>query len=92
MAKVLAVMVKLRQAVRKTPQLVDLVCARLEQCDDWKRNNHRKVTFTLDSGTAVSAAPKSFGDDYPIQIDGPRSYNTATGEPVQDEGSLTGEG
>ena len=44
------------------------------------------MTFTLDSGAAVSVAPKSLGDDYPMQIEEPRSYKTATGEPVQDEG------
>ena len=48
-------------------------------------NNCRKVTFTLDSGAAVSAAPKSHGDDHPMQIDEPRSYKTATGSLVQDE-------
>ena len=46
----------------------------------------RKVTFTLDSGAAVSVAPKSLGDDYPMQIEEPRSYKTATGSLVQDEG------
>ena len=40
----------------------------------------------LDSGAVVSAAPDSLGDDYPMQIKEPRSYKTATGEPVQDEG------
>ena len=44
------------------------------------------MTFTLDSGTAVSAAPKSLGDDYPMQIEEPKSYKTATGSLVQDEG------
>ena len=44
------------------------------------------MTFTLDRGAAVSAARKSLGDDYPMQIEEPRSYKTATGEPVQDEG------
>ena len=34
----------------------------------------------------VSAAPESLGDDYPMQIEEPRSRKTATGEPVQDEG------
>ena len=56
------------------------------QCGDWKWNNCRKVTFTLDSGAAVPAAPKSLGDDYPMQIEEPRPYKTATGEPEQDEG------
>ena len=54
--------------------------------DDWMWNNYRKVTFTLDSGAAVSAAPKLLGDDYPMQIEEPRSYMTATGEAIQDEG------
>ena len=45
------------------------------------------MTFTLDSGAAVSSAPKSLGDDYPMLLEEPRSYNTATGEPVHDEGS-----
>ena len=44
------------------------------------------MTFTLDSGAAVSAAPKSLGGDYPMQIEEPRSYKTATGSLVQDEG------
>ena len=63
-----------------------VLCSFGNHCDDWKWNNCRKVTFTLDSGAAVSAAPKSHGDDYPMQIEEPRSYKTATGEPVQDEG------
>ena len=54
---------------------------------DWKWNNCRKETFTLDSGAAVSAAPKSLGDDCPMQIEEPRSCMTAAGELVQDEGS-----
>ena len=44
------------------------------------------MTFTLDSGAAVSAAPKSLGGDYPTQFEEPRSYKTATGSLVQDEG------
>ena len=44
------------------------------------------MTFTLDSGASVSAAPKSLGDDYPMQFEEPRSYKTATGSLVQDEG------
>ena len=55
-------------------------------CDDWKWKNCRKVTFTLDSGAAVSAAPNSLGDEYPMQIEEPRSYKTATGSLVQDDG------
>ena len=55
------------------------LCSFRNHCDDWKWNNCRKVTFTLDSGAAVSAAPKSLGDDYPVQIEEPRSYKTATG-------------
>ena len=43
------------------------------------------MTFTLYSGAAVSVAPKSLGDDYPMVIEEPRLYKTATGEPVQDE-------
>ena len=62
------------------------LCSFRNHCDDWKWNNCRKVTFTLDSGAAVSAAPKSLGDDYPMQIEEPRSYKTATGSLVQDEG------
>ena len=66
-------------------------------CDDGKWINCRKVTFTLDIGAAVSAAASSLGDDYPMQIEEPRSYKTRTGEPVQDEGfrvspSVTEEG
>ena len=48
------------------------------QCDDWKWNNCCKVTF--------HPGPKSLGDDYPMQIEEPRSYNIATKEPVQDVG------
>ena len=48
--------------------------------------NCRKVMFTVDSGEAESTAPKSLGDDYPTQVETPKSYKTATGEPVQDEG------
>ena len=62
------------------------LCSFEDPCGDWKWNDCRKVTFTLDSGAAVSAAPKSLGDDYPMQIEEPRSYMTGTGEPVQDEG------
>ena len=62
------------------------LCSFRIHCDDWKWRNCRKVTFTLDSGAAVSAAPKSLGDDYPMQIEEPRSYKTATGSLVQDEG------
>ena len=86
-AKVLAGSMNPRKMDQKTLQLTDLVCSRLETiCDDWKWNNCRKVTFTLDSGAAVSAAPKSLGDDYPMKIEEPRSYKTATGSLVQDEG------
>ena len=62
------------------------LCSFENPCGDWKWNNCRRVTFTLDSGDAVFAAPKSLGDDYPKQIKEPRSCMTATGEPVQDEG------
>ena len=62
------------------------LCSFRNHCDDWKWKNCRKVTFPLDSGAAVSAAPKSLGDDYPMQIEEPRSYKTATGSLVQDEG------
>ena len=62
------------------------LCSFRNHRDDWKWKNCRKVTFTLDSGAAVSAAPKSLGDDYPMQIEEPRSYKTATGSHVQDEG------
>ena len=44
------------------------------------------MSFTLDSGAVVSAALESLGEDYPMQIEELRSYKTATGEPVQDEG------
>ena len=37
-------------------------------------------------GTAVSAAPKSLGGDYPMQLEEPSSYKTATGSLVQVEG------
>ena len=33
-----------------------------------------------------SVAPKSLGNDYPMVIEEPRLYKTATGESVQDEG------
>ena len=62
------------------------LCSFRHHRDDWKWKHCRKVTFTLDSGAAVSAAPKSLGDDYPMQIEEPRSYKTATGSLVQDEG------
>ena len=62
------------------------LCSCRNHCDDWKSTNCRKVTFTLDSGAAVSAAPKSLGDDYPMQIEEPTSYKTTTGSLVQDEG------
>ena len=62
------------------------LCSFGNQCDDWKWNNCLKVTFTLDSGAVVSAALESLGDDNPMQIEEPRSYKTATGEPGQDEG------
>ena len=62
------------------------LCSFRNHCDDWKWINCRKVTFTLDSGATVSAAPKSLGDDYPMQTEEPRSYKTATGSLVQDEG------
>ena len=54
------------------------LCPFRKHCDDWKWNNCRRVTFTLNSGAAVSAAPKPLGDDYPMQIEEPRSYKTAT--------------
>ena len=66
--------------------VVLVLCSFENPGDDRMWNNCRKVTFTLDSGAAVSAAPKSLGDDYPMQVEEPRSYMTATGEPVQDEG------
>ena len=56
------------------------------QHDEWKWNNCRKVTITLDSGAAASVSPKSLGDDDPMVIEEPRLYKTATGESVQDEG------
>ena len=68
---------------QKTLQLTDLDCARLK-INEW--NNCRTVTFILDSGAAVSAAPESLVDGHPTQIEETRSYKTATGEPVQDEG------
>ena len=58
------------------------LCSFRNHCDDWKWNNCRKVTFTLGS----AAAPKSLGDDFPMQIEEPRSYKTATGSLVQHEG------
>ena len=61
------------------------LCSLRNHCDDWKWKHCRKVTFTLDNGAAVSAAPKSLGDD-PMQIEEPRSCKTATGSLVQDEG------
>ena len=62
------------------------LCSFRNHCDDRKWTKCRKVTFTLNSGAAVSAAPKSLGDDYPMQIEEPRSYKTATGSRAQDEG------
>ena len=62
------------------------LCSFRNHCDDWKWNSCRKVTFTLDSGAVVSAAPKSLEDDYPMQIEEPRSHQTAMGSLVQNEG------
>ena len=42
------------------------------QDDEWKWNDCPKVTSTLDSGAAVSVAPKSLGDVYPMVIEEPR--------------------
>ena len=61
------------------------LCSFGNQCST-SGNNYRIATFTLDIGAAVSAARKSLGDDYPMQIEEPRSYKTATAEPVQVEG------
>ena len=72
---------------QRTLHLADSVCAHFETIVmTGSGQNCRKVTFTLDSGAAVSAAPHHLGDDYPIQIEEPRSYKTATGSLVQDEG------
>ena len=76
-----------RHVVQNTLQLADLVYVRLEtNVMTGSGTNCRKVTFALDSGAAMSAAPKSLVEVYPMQIEEPRSYKTATGEPVQDEG------
>ena len=61
------------------------MCSFGNQCGDLKWNTCHEVTFNLDSGAAVSAAPTSLGDDCPMQIEEPKTYKTATGEPVQDE-------
>ena len=52
------------------------------QYDEWKWNDCRKVTFTLDSG-AVYVARKSLGDDYPMQIEEPRLYKTRLENPYK---------
>ena len=62
------------------------LCSFRNHCDDWKWNNCRKVTFTLDSGATVSAAPKSLEYDYPMQIEEQGSRKTAMGSLVQGEG------
>ena len=86
-AKVQAVLMNLRKMYQRTLQLADSVCAHFETIVmTGNGKNCRNVTFTLDSGAAVSAAPKSLGGDYPMQIEEPRSYKTATGSLVQDEG------
>ena len=86
-AKVQAVLMNLRKMDQRTLQLADSVCAHFETIVmTGSGKNCRIVTFTLDSGAAVSAAPKSLGGDYPMQIEEPRSYKTATGSLVQDEG------
>ena len=57
---------------------VDLVgCSFGSPCDDWNWNKCRKVTVTLDSGAAASAAPKSLGDDNTMKTEEPRSYKTS---------------
>ena len=77
-AKVQAVLMNLRKINQRTLQLADSVCAHFETIvDDWKWKNCRKVTFTLDSVAAVSTKPKSCGDDYPMQIEEPRSKKTS---------------
>ena len=60
-AKVQAVSRTLRQVDQRTLQLADLVCAHFRNhCDGLGSGTIvAKVTFTLDSGAAVSAAPKS---------------------------------
>ena len=72
---------------QRTLQLADSVCAHFDAIVMTGSGTiFPKLTFTLDSGAAVSAAPKSLGDDYPMQIEEPRPYKTATGSLVQDEG------
>ena len=86
--KTSAVLMNLRHVVRETLHLVDLVCARLKT--NMMTGNGtfcRTVTFTLDSGAAVSEAPKLLGDSCLVQIVEPISCKTATGEPVRDAGS-----
>ena len=86
-AKVQAVLMNPRKMDQENSSVGGFgLCSCRNDCDDWKWNNCRKVTFALDSGAAVSAAPKSLGDDYPMQIEEPRSYKTAMGSLVQDEG------
>ena len=87
-AKVRVALMNLKRVYQKTLQLADVVCARLAtvNIDGWKWNDCRKVTITLDSGAAVSVAPKSLGDDYPMVIEEPRLYKTSIGKSVQDEG------
>ena len=48
------------------------LCSFENRCGDGKWNDCRKVTFTLDSGGTVSAAPKSPGYDHPVQSEEPR--------------------
>ena len=58
--KDLAVFTNPRQAIQRMLRSVDLVgCSFGSPCDDWNWNKCRKVTVTLDSGAAASAAPKS---------------------------------
>ena len=83
-AEVPAPMMNLRQAVLKTLQLVDLFKNRLEaNTMSGSGTIVAKLTLTLDSGAAVSAAPKSLEDDHHMQTEEPRSHKTATGVPCK---------
>ena len=65
-AKVRAVSMNPRQVDQKTLRCG--FCSFGNQCGDWKWNNCREVTFTLDSGTAVSAARQSLEDDFRCKL------------------------
>ena len=86
-AKVLAVSMKRRQVDQKNTSVGGFGFCSFGNSHhiDWKCTIFQSdVHFGQWCGSVCSTvAPESFGDDYPMQIEEPK---TATGEPVQDEG------